>query len=896
MAETEHDANSTKQPNASNGNDSNNNDDRRTRTSMHEYENNQQAQNNTLLSQSFLAHDTATPTSPNSSLASPLGGIMMRQQRSETSIPPKHAFQLRMKGLVNSLVSSSSQSNLVTEQQDRQQGNNTTTTIPSLVQRQEYENLRNTSNRIDGDNYQRNNNRYYNSGNHNRIDHDHDEVNNNNDIDTIDRETELQMYLIHLWGKSYASHFISFFWNSIIASILIGSIIGALTFSFITVTYYYGVDHDGLYRFIIPTQLMIDNTYSYWFISIMGGIIIGMIHLIHLIVIKDPLNNAVIPNIFHRLSIFLIPSSRRRIRYENVLSEIMSILSSLVVIIIGVPVGPETAIIIMACLIPKLLLFCVVRCQTIQKRNKPEKQRMEALWIQVSIASAMTSMIYIITYIVTKGLINPWNSPVLLLGTLLVHEISVICRPTTLTLDAHVQHIRSSERQQRRRGSRRNYRGIEDDDDDDDDVGLFEPHTTSDTLIATTTTHYGLEPRQIVSAAAATEQAAVVTSSSSHRFVLRPNEHDYIEGLTVQLIGSTAALATIRLLMYILGTFNSMPSNNNESLLMGNMNRTESGVVAEGLRLMSTIGDVYDDEMITDGWHLAIAIPMGIICGLVSSILIGLIDLLHVIRRMIYYQSKRRCITKYLFVFLWPIVTLLLLEVVRTITSRSYSIGMGISVLQRIYETIYRQRNYSSLIPLNVSSLSMLNPKFMKDLSTLSSASNLEIEFGSMLILSRGLCVAISLGLGGLIGGITFPLFIIGIGVGVVFGLVFHFPLSLTIPCCMAGCTVSIFPAPITIVLTTIVILSCSLNITGPLFVTSLSAWMVTGGLGIIRVIDKKRTKLYQHQTSSQVDINTDDMHLGFLANDFYGSSNDLSNISDDEYLRDIRSTIFGNS
>jgi hypothetical protein len=756
-----------------------------------------------------------------------------------------------------------------------------------------------------------------------------------------------QIDLLQLWGRSYAQPFLSFVWHSIIASIVIGTIVGSFTLLFLLlVTYSFGWNTNTTMTATNTTttnttstnttttnQQLESTNDSLCLLTIIGGMMIGIIHFIHIIIMKkqDPLIGTTIPNMFHRLSTHFMTPTTTTATSHHPISDIMAALSSFLVIMVGAPIGPEVPIIIISCCIPKLLVFLLFGSRPCPRnvdnhhhedhhhedhhQFRYQRQRIEALWIQVALASAITSIVYILTYLVTKGhcgCICTWNSPIVLVGIVCVHEISIIGRPNSFTIDSHIQlqHHRYRERQRRQRQQHRRRLGNnlhhthnDDDHDHDNNGGLFDPHTTSDTLAATTTTQYGLEPRTIVVASTTTALSPPPTGSSSSdqsHLMLRLNDHDYMEVLTVQLIGSMVAIGAIRFFLDILhpamNNNNAMPMNNKvecHNMHHTNMNRTE-----------------YDDYIGTRaGWDVLIAIPVGILCGVVTSSVMGLICIFHSIRRMIYHQSKQRWMTNYMFVLVWPTITLLLLEVVVRITTMKYrntATGIGISILQDTYEIIYQQQQQDDVaVPLvfqNVTSLGTYM-KFINDASSFTSTS--DVTYGIMLVFSRGLCVAISLGFGGFIGGIMYPLFIIGIGVGIIIGSIFPIPFTLSIPCCMVGCTVSVCPVPITMVLSTIIImLSCSFTVTGPLLVVALSAWFVTGGLGIIRSMETKRINMliYQQQQQqpsssiSQFDIPIDDMHRGLLTNDHYYHRPSHDHVSEDEYLRDIRSTIFGSS
>jgi hypothetical protein len=177
------------------------------------------------------------------------------------------------------------------------------------------------------------------------------------------------------------------------------------------------------------------------------------------------------------------------------------------------------------------------------------------------------------------------------------------------------------------------------------------------------------------------------------------------------------------------------------------------------------------------------------------------------------------------------------------------------------------------------------------------------------------------------VGGIVIPVAIIGLCIGAVVASSFDFlSIAYTIPCCVAACSVATCPTPFTATIAMAVLLvphtfvdtktadtagfhihNDPIQFIGSIFVACLSAWAVTGGLGIIRYFETKRVdslrKSNERRRSNEIDndnvndSNTNTNNNEHDNNNQYGySTNDFTTFSDDEIIRDVRSTIFGNS
>lgn len=93
----------------------------------------------------------------------------------------------------------------------------------------------------------------------------------------------------------------------------------------------------------------------------------------------------------------------------------------------------------------------------------------------------------------------------------------------------------------------------------------------------------------------------------------------------------------------------------------------------------------------------------------------------------------------------------------------------------------------------------------------------------------------------------------------------------------------------------------------GSIFVSCISAWAIIGGFGIIQYFGTRRVSSIRCSRRRHArrmrgvhdsdEYNYMDVHNDNNFDDSYSDSNnnDFSRVSDDEILRDVRSTIFGN-
>jgi len=150
------------------------------------------------------------------------------------------------------------------------------------------------------------------------------------------------------------------------------------------------------------------------------------------------------------------------------------------------------------------------------------------------------------------------------------------------------------------------------------------------------------------------------------------------------------------------------------------------------------------------------------------------------------------------------------------------------------------------------------------------------------IVLAKTIGASICLGFG-MIGGNVIPMVVIGACWGhAMSGWLDFLPVSLTVPCCLAACPVSIYPLPLSCTVGVILIVGTNADQTIPIIIATMTAWTMTGGLGILqRSVVAENTRGATNGEDGLEDRSDTGEETGQL-------------LSDDELLNSVRSTIFG--
>ena len=237
-------------------------------------------------------------------------------------------------------------------------------------------------------------------------------------------------------------------------------------------------------------------------------------------------------------------------------------------------------------------------------------------------------------------------------------------------------------------------------------------------------------------------------------------------------------------------------------------------------------------------WHLAAAIPLGIVCGLVASLALILLGVFRTIRvKVCQVLEEKLGAPKWIGRLLFPTLAGTLHGLLAI--SNPYLVGSGVPFVAQLIQ------NRES------------------------------IKVGSLVLMAFCKTVSMSLSLGfGLVGGPLFPMVFVGLCVGLAFSSIL--PVSLAVPCC-ACATVIFVPIPFTLVLYVAMALSLTVPQITPVFVSTFVSYTVVGGLGIVRRLGERRLGVY---------------HPEFDGDDLISFEENAR--SDQSVLRSIRQAIFG--
>jgi H+/Cl- antiporter ClcA len=234
-------------------------------------------------------------------------------------------------------------------------------------------------------------------------------------------------------------------------------------------------------------------------------------------------------------------------------------------------------------------------------------------------------------------------------------------------------------------------------------------------------------------------------------------------------------------------------------------------------------------------WHLAAAIPLGLVCGLMASFSLILLGAFRSIRAHACIILKDLGAPKWVGRLVFPTLAGALHGLLALYNP--YLVGSGFPFVADLVENRESKK----------------------------------IGWLIMMAFCKALSMSLSLGFG-LVGGPLFPMVFVGLCLGLVFSS--FLPVSLAVPCCMCA-TVIFVPIPFTLVFFVAMALSLTVQQMTPIFVATFVAYTVTGGLGIVRRLGEQR------------------LGVRSLGDDLMIFEEDGER-SDESVLRQIRNVIFG--
>lgn len=236
-------------------------------------------------------------------------------------------------------------------------------------------------------------------------------------------------------------------------------------------------------------------------------------------------------------------------------------------------------------------------------------------------------------------------------------------------------------------------------------------------------------------------------------------------------------------------------------------------------------------------FHLALAIPLGMLCGLVTSLALILLGVFRSVRgKACEILEEKLGAPKWVGRLLFPTLAGVLHGLLAV--WNPFLVSSGIPFVGNLIQNRASKR-----------------PGWL-----------------FLMALCKALSMSLCLGFG-LVGGPLIPMAFVGLCIGLACS--FLIPLSLALPCCMCATVGAFVPIPFTLVVCVALALSLTAEQMGPVFVATFVAYASTGGLGVIRGMGERRLGHFALG---------DDL-IGFVGDD---------RPSDYSILQGIRYTIFG--
>ena len=283
-----------------------------------------------------------------------------------------------------------------------------------------------------------------------------------------------------------------------------------------------------------------------------------------------------------------------------------------------------------------------------------------------------------------------------------------------------------------------------------------------------------------------------------------------------------------------------------EHLVLGGAAASTSFIATQLLMLLMPHTSMMNVEFDLDGeyahWHLAAAIPLGICCGVAGAIAVVLSGMFRAMRistcKVLHEEGK---LPTFLTILLFPTLA---------------GFGHG---LFAIYNPL--------LVGSGIDWVGYLMQPAQHH------------EVGRLVLLAVFKFLSMSLCLGfGLVGGPVFPLIFAGACLGVAFGSIL--PMSLAVPACTAATAGSFVPVPFTLTILVYVMFSLDIHQMGPVFVATISAFSVVGGLGVLRRWGEQRTPSFGGNGVAPP----------------HGNWYEDDQTSEEDILRSVRTMIFGSN
>jgi len=319
----------------------------------------------------------------------------------------------------------------------------------------------------------------------------------------------------------------------------------------------------------------------------------------------------------------------------------------------------------------------------------------------------------------------------------------------------------------------------------------------------------GRPDRLTLNAVVASEVQEQAEEADENIAVVVDSSHDYMENMVLQVVSSTAAGLLIR-------------------------------TIFPSILHLSDLAPIPHDEF--QVWHLAAAVPIGLLCAMCGSLVVVFNAAFRRIRACLTQFLTRLNLPSWFATLFFPTLAGLLHGIIAV--HHPYTAGSGLPFLRSAWN------------------------QAMDGEAILSTRSLIWMAFWKVF----GLGASVGFGL---VGGPVIPTVVAGLCIGLALASsISLLPLSLTVPCCLVACPGAFCPIPLTGIFTVTLALGCSAEQTGPILIAVVTSWTFTGGVGTLRRLGENRLSSVEESDESE--------------------NLDNSAPTDDEILRDVRSAIFG--
>ena len=662
--------------------------------------------------------------------------------------------------------------------------------------------------------------------------------------------------MLHLLGQDYAAH--SHFWcHSIPLAICIGGVGGLVQIGFLTMVQYGqqlwwsdSIHNNHLHHSTTFGEEVTRGKWSWVIVTALAGLASGVCRLLYFVVALYLQNRhspvATQPSMIAAHALASSTSSSgsgapndETLLLSAVLHTATLVTSSAIVLAAGAPLGPETAVVALLTIGAKVLLRLLPRPPCALPTNDDNvgsraSDTLEQPWTLCALAAALAGWL---------------PSPIL--APLLVLELtSTLDKATTIASSTTTTTTTTTTRTTRNKNA----------------AAALQLHQSPAVEQPLLHQPAEFEPAPVAAPTGATPCIEPLEVSSSS--VL--GKSHYQENIVLHFLSAFSAFFVIRGLR--------------PDLLLWN----DKVLQSSGVVVRQSYKEQHEDWMPTLV-ATAAAIPLGILCGLLGSVVLILLYALRLLGNRILLQQRSHSSA------IRSVVSMLLLP-----TLAGLSQGVIAIVWPRVLTPFYSVLSHETIH---------------------TNQNNLTVSDLTWTIVTRLAGLIVTLGLGRMIGGIVLPMLAIGLLFGqlvlvllsdVASSSSFFLQISpMIVPCCMAACTVSVCPIPMTaaLALTLGYCLTCTGNENdwtadraGPaILMACLSAWAVTGGSGLLQRFAIVYLSLNRHPlVAGAVGISA--TPLLFVPGDTTLDQDDMSVAQNnsfatenaDEVLRSIRSLIFG--